>query len=262
MNETKQSPQKNIYFLSDAHLGSRAIEHPRMQERRLVNFLDSIKHKAEAVYLLGDIFDFWYEYRNVVPKGYTRLLGKISELTDMGVEVHFFYGNHDLWQHDYFEKECGMVLHPHSEVTELHGQMFFISHGDGLGSTDNKFKVLRSIFHSSLCQRLFSMLHPRWGVEFGLEWARHSRLKRADGKEPPYQGEQNEELIIFAKDYLKTHPDINYFVFGHRHIELDLILSRKSRMMILGDWITQFTYAVFDGEHMFLEEYVEGESQP
>ncbi len=256
-NDTKPH---NIYFLSDAHLGSLAIAHPRMQERRLVNFLDSIKHKAEAVYLLGDIFDFWYEYKTAVPKGYTRLLGKISELTDLGVEVHFFYGNHDLWQHDYFEKECGMILHPHSEVVELHGQTFYLSHGDGLGTDDKKFKLLRAIFHNATCQRLFSALHPRWGMAFGLEWARRSRLKREDGKEPPYQGENNESLVLFAKDYLKTHPDINYFVFGHRHIELDLMLSRTSRLLILGDWITLFSYAVFDGEHMFMEIFMEGET--
>lgn len=260
-NQSENTARRNIYFLSDAHLGSLAIPHPRMQERRLVNFLDSIKHKAEAVYLMGDIFDFWYEYKNVVPKGYTRLLGKISELTDMGVEVHYFIGNHDIWQHDYFEKECGMTLHRHNEVVELHGQTFFLGHGDGLGSKDKKFKFLRALFHSTTCQHLFSMLHPRWGVAFGLEWARHSRLKREDGKEPPYQGEHKESLIIFAKEYLQTHPDINYFIFGHRHIEIDLMLSRTTRIMILGDWITQFSYAVFDGEHMFMESFVEGETQ-
>ena len=253
--------RRNIYFLSDAHLGSLAIAHPRMQERRLVNFLDGIKHKAEAVYLMGDIFDFWYEYKNVVPKGYTRLLGKISELTDLGVEVHYFIGNHDIWQHDYFEKECGMVLHRQNEVIELHGQTFFLAHGDGLGSHDNKFKLIRSVFHNKTCQRLFSMLHPRWGVAFGLTWARHSRMKRKDGQEPPYQGEQNEALIIFAKEYRKTHPAINYFIFGHRHIELDLMLTRSTRLLILGDWISQFTYAVFDGEHMFMENFIEGETE-
>lgn len=249
-----------IYFLSDAHLGSRAIAHPRMQERRLVNFLDSIKHKAEAVYLLGDIFDFWYEYKNVVPKGYTRLLGKISELTDLGVEVHFFIGNHDIWLNDYFEKECGMVIHRHSEVVELHGQTFYLAHGDGLGSEDKKFKLLRSVFHSKTCQFLFSTIHPRWGIDFGLTWAKHSRLKRKDGSEPPYMGEAKEPLVLFAKDYLQTHPDINFFIFGHRHIELDLMLRRETRLIILGDWITQFTYAVFDGDHLFLENFIEGET--
>lgn len=253
---------KNIYFLSDAHLGSLAIPHARMQERRLVNFLDKVKHKAAAVYLLGDIFDFWHEYRYVVPKGYTRLLGKISELTDLGVEVHFFTGNHDLWIGDYFEKECGMTIHRQSCVVELYGKEFYLAHGDGLGSTDQKFKFLRSVFHNRVCQRLFAALHPRWGMAFGLNWARHSRLKREDGKEPPYMGEDREELVIFAKDYLKSHPNINYFIFGHRHIELDLLISHTSRLVILGDWITQFTYAVFDGENFFLEDYVEGETQP
>lgn len=253
---------KNVYFLSDAHLGSLAIPHGRMQERRLVNFLDSIKHKAEAIYLLGDIFDFWHEYRTVVPKGYTRLLGKISELTDLGVEVHYFTGNHDLWQGDYFQRECGMQLHTHSEVIEIADKTFYLAHGDGLGSQDRKFKLLRAIFHNPLCQRLFAAIHPRWGMTFGLEWARRSRLKREDGKEPPYQGEEHEELIQFAKAYITTHPDINYFIFGHRHIELDLMITRQTRVLILGDWITQFTYAVFDGEHIYMENFIEGESQP
>ena len=253
---------KNIYFLSDAHLGSLAIEHRRTQERRLVNFLDSIKHKATAVYLLGDMFDFWHEYRTVVPKGYTRLLGKLSELTDMGVEVHYFYGNHDLWQHDYFEKECGMTIHREAEVVELGDKTFFLSHGDGLGVDDRSFKLLRSIFHNTLCQKLFAALHPRWGMAFGLEWARRSRLKRKDGKEPPYRGEQQENLVVFAKDYLKTHPDINFFIFGHRHIELDLMLRRETRLLILGDWINLFSYAVYDGENLFMENFIEGESRP
>ncbi|MDO4930911.1 MAG: UDP-2,3-diacylglucosamine diphosphatase [Bacteroidales bacterium] len=253
---------KNIYFLSDAHLGSLAIPHARMQERRLVNFLDHIKHKAAAVYLLGDIFDFWHEYKCVVPKGYTRLLGKISELTDLGVEVHFFAGNHDLWLGDYFEKECGMTIHRHSSVVELYGKVFYLAHGDGLGSGDRKYKFLRALFHDGICQKLFAAIHPRWGMTFGLEWARHSRLKRIDGKEPEYMGEDKEDLIVFAKEYLQTHPDINYFIFGHRHIEVDLMLSRTTRLLMLGDWISLFSYAVYDGEHLLMEEYVEGESQP
>ncbi len=253
---------KNIYFLSDAHLGSLAIPHRRMQERRLVNFLDSVKHKAAAIYLLGDIFDFWHEYKTVVPKGYTRLLGKISELTDNGVEVHFFIGNHDLWMDDYLEKECGVQLHRSSSTLEIYGKLFYLAHGDGLGSSDRKYRCLRAVFHNKLCQRLFAALHPRWGMAFGLEWARHSRLKREDGKEPPYMGEEKEELVIFAKDYLKNHPDINFFIFGHRHIELDLELAHSSRLILLGDWISQFSYVCYDGEHLFLEEYIEGETQP
>ena len=180
----------------------------------------------------------------------------------MGIEVHFFTGNHDLWVADYFEKECGMIIHRQSETVELHGKVFYLAHGDGLGSTDRSFRLLRSIFHNRLCQRLFAALHPRWGMQFGLNWARHSRLKREDGKEPPYMGEDREELVRFGKEYLKTHPDINFFVFGHRHIDLDLMLSRSARLIILGDWISLFSYAVYDGEHLYLENFIEGETQP
>lgn len=253
---------KNVYFLSDAHLGSLAIAHSRMQERRLVRFLDSIKNKAAAVYLLGDMFDFWNEYKYVVPKGYTRFLGKLSELTDMGVEVHYFTGNHDIWTYGYLEEECGVTLHRQATTMEIYGKVFFLAHGDGLGDPDQKFKILRSVFHNRFCQQLLNFVHPWWGMQLGLNWAKHSRMKRVDGKEPPYMGEDKEQLVLFAKDYMRTHKDIDYFLFGHRHIELDLMLSHKTRLMILGDWISQFTYVVYDGEHIFLEEYIEGESQP
>lgn len=251
---------KNVYFLSDAHLGSRAIRHARTQERRLVNFLDKIKEQAAAIYLLGDMFDFWYEFKMVVPKGYTRFLGKLSELTDRGIEVHFFVGNHDLWCGNYLEQECGVIVHREPLTCEIYGKEFYLAHGDGLGDPNKKFKVLRAAFHSATLQRLFSMLHPRWSVDWGLTWAKHSRLKRVDGKEPDYMGEDKEFLVLYTKEYLKSHPDINYFIYGHRHIELDLMLSRSSRILILGDWIQCFTYAVFDGENMFLENFVEGES--
>lgn len=254
---------KNIYFLSDAHLGSRGIPHARTQERRLVRFLDSIKDKAAAVYLLGDMFDFWYEYKLVVPKGYTRFLGKVSELTDAGVEVHFFIGNHDIWCGDYLTRECGMTLHREPLTVELADKVFLLAHGDGLGDPDRKFRLLRTVFRNKLCQHLFSALHPRWGVEFGLSWARHSRLKHgAEGGDPPYMGEDREYLVRYAKSYLKTHPGINFFIFGHRHIELDLMLTRESRVVILGDWITQFTYAVYDGTQLYLENYIEGDTRP
>lgn len=252
---------KNVYILSDAHLGSLAIEHRRTQERRIVRFLDDIKYKAAAVYLLGDMFDFWYEYKYVVPKGFTRFLGKLSELTDMGVEVHYFTGNHDIWMYGYLEEECGVTLHRQPLTTEIYGKVFYMAHGDGLGGGDRRFHLIRGIFHNRLCQRLFSMIHPRWGMQFGLTWAKHSRMKRADGKEPPYMGEDREKLVLYTKEYIKTHKDIDYFIYGHRHIELDLMLSRKCRMMIIGDWIWQFTYVVFDGEHLFLSEYAEGESK-
>ena len=254
--------KKNIYILSDAHLGSWAIDHGRMQERRLVRFLDNIKDKAAAVYLLGDMFDFWYEWKYTVPKGYTRFLGKLSELADLGVEVHYFTGNHDIWMYGYLEEECGIILHKKPETVELYNKVFYLAHGDGLGDPNSSFQFIRSIFHNKTCQWLFTHFIPQsWAMKFGLSWAKRSRLKRADGKEPAYMGEDKEYLVLYTKKYMKEHPDIDYFIYGHRHIELDLMLSRKSRMMIIGDWIWQFTYVVWDGEHLLLEEYVEGESQ-
>ena len=234
-----------IYFLSDAHLGSLAIPHGRMQERRLVRFLDEIKPTAEAIYLLGDMFDFWYEYRHAVPKGYTRFLGKLSELTDSGVEVHYFTGNHDIWAYDYLEKECGVILHRKPLTLDLYGKTFFLAHGDGMGDPNKSFKIIRYIFHNKICQKLFTWLHPDFGIAFGLQWAKHSRIKHDLNGEPAYMGEDKEHLVLFAKQYVSTHPDIDYFIFGHRHIELDLVLPSNSRVVILGDWITQFTYAGF-----------------
>ena len=213
--------------------------------------------------MLGDMFDFWFEYNNVVPKGFTRFLGKVSELTDLGVEVHFFTGNHDIWCHDYLEQECGCIMHRQPLTIELSDKVFFIGHGDGLGDPDPKFRFLRRIFHNRLCQVLFAAVHPRWGVALGRTWAKHSRLKHGtEGGDPPYMGEDKEYLVIYAKEYLKSHPNVNFFVFGHRHIELDLMLTHESRILILGDWISNFTYGVFDGEHFWMENYIEGDTQP
>ena len=268
------TPMKPVYFLSDAHLGCLALQHRRTQERRLVNFLDSIKDTAGAVYLLGDIFDFWYEYKTVVPRGFTRLLGKLSELTDLGVEVHFFVGNHDLWQDNYLAEECGVQLHRKASTIEIGGKVFFLAHGDGLGTRDWKFRTLRAFFHSRICQVLFSSLHPRWGIAFGRQWARHSQLKHQRDGEPSFMGEEREELIVFSREYLRTHPEVNYFVFGHRHIELNVALTSPlthlqadseihdtPQVLIIGDWISRFTFARFDGKSLTLHNYVEGETQ-
>ena len=211
--------------------------------------------------MLGDMFDFWYEYRMVVPRGFTRFLGKVSELVDLGVEVHYFTGNHDVWCGDYLEKECGVILHRDAITVEIGDKVFYLAHGDGLGDPDPMFRFLRGIFRNKVCQILYSAIHPRWGVDFGLRWAKSSMEKHRRKGIDPYMGEDKEYLVRFAKQYLAGHPDVNYFLFGHRHIELDLMLSRTARVMILGDWIKSFTYTVYDGVNIFMENYVEGETK-
>lgn len=245
--------KKKIYFLSDAHLGSLLVENTREQEKKLVAFLDKIKQDAAAIYLLGDMFDFWYEYKYVVPKGYTRFLGKLSELSDMGIEIHFFTGNHDIWSFGYLKDEIGLIVHDETFITEIDGKKFFLSHGDGLGDPSLSFQFIRFIFHNRICQILFSAIHPRWGVGIGLMWSKHSRKKKSTGENDDYLGEDKEHLIQFAKSY--TDQPIDYFLFGHRHIILDLMLKNKSRVMILGDWMKLFSYAVFDGEEIYIEQY-------
>ena len=168
------------------------------------------------------MFDFWYEFRLVVPKGYTRFLGKLSELTDMGVEVHFFTGNHDLWCGDYLTRECGVTIHREPVTTEIYGKEFYLAHGDGLGDPDKKFKLLRTMFHSRTLQTLFSAIHPRWSMDLGLNWAKHSRLKREGGKEPDYMGEDKEFLVLYTKEYLK-----NLSVYSGYGVKDPLEISRR-----------------------------------
>lgn len=252
---------KNIYFLSDAHLGSRAITHKRTHERRLVNFLDKIKDKAEAIYMLGDMFDFWYEFKYVVPKGYTRFLGKVSELTDRGVEVHYFTGNHDIWSYGYLERECGVTIHREPMMVELMGQVFYLAHGDGMGDPSRSFRLLRGVFHSRTCQFLFSLLPTRWSMYLGLSWARHSMQNHHQEGVAPYYGDDKEYLMLYSRECLKKYPDVNVFMFGHRHIEVDRPISESCRLMIIGDWLEHFTYAVLDGTGLRLCNYVEGETR-
>lgn len=254
---------KNYYFLADAHLGSRALQHDRTRERRLVHFLDAIKDKAEAVYMLGDMMDFWFEYKDVVPKGFTRFLGKLSELTDRGVEVHYFQGNHDMWCGDYLEKECGVIVHKRTLTTELCGKVFFLAHGHGLDYRERTWRLrfMHRCFRSHTLIRLARMIHPHWFINWGLNWSKSNRQQHMLEGEPTYLGSDKEGLVLFAKDYLQTHPDINYFLFGHRHIELDTQLTPSCRLTILGQWYSLFTYAVFDGERLYMENYVEGETK-
>lgn len=245
-----------IYFISDAHLGSRLVKNPREHEMRLVNWLDKVKADAEAIYMLGDMFDFWFEYKTVMPKGYVRFLGKMAELTDSGIEIHFFTGNHDIWTFGYLENEIGLTIHREPELVELSGKKFYIAHGDGLYTDEKSFNFIRKIFHSPTCQKLFQLVPPRIGQSFGYAWSKSNRGKilHLDNK---FQGEENEHLVIFAKKYSEKH-DVDFMIFGHRHIELDLELKNKSRVIILGDFVDIYSYGVFDGKNFWLESDVLG----
>ena len=250
---------KKVYFLTDAHLGAWGLEHRRTHERRIVSFLDKIKGDAAAIYMLGDMFDFWYEYKYAVPKGYTRFLGKISELTDNGVEVHFFTGNHDQWCLDYFEMECGMTVHREPFITEIMGKLFFLAHGDEF-SNDWKYKILRSMFRSRFLRRMFSNVHPRWSLWMGNSWAKHSMQQHKIKGDTPFMGADKESSVQYAKRYLQLHDTVDCFIFGHRHIDTDVALS-NSRVIFLGDWISTFDYVVIDSNSIEHRHFVEGESK-
>lgn len=241
------------YFISDLHLGASYLDNPLDYERRVVRWLYSIKNQAKRLYLLGDILDYWYEYRTVVPRGYTRFFGALASLADSGVEIVWFIGNHDIWLFDYLQKEIGIKVIDGYQITDIDGKRFFLSHGDGLGKRSFGFRLIRTLFRNRFCQLLFAAIHPRWTVPFAHRWSSHSRNFSEDI--PQFAGEEDESLIAFSRDCLLSHPDIDYFVFGHRHILLDYHLTTDSRMIILGDWIHHFSYAVFDGNRLQIATY-------
>lgn len=249
-----------IYFASDAHLGARFHKDPLEIEKRLVRWLDSISADASAIWFLGDMFDYWYEYKYVVPKGHVRFLGKLAELSDRGIEIHLFTGNHDIWMFDYLQKEIGAIVHRDTLTIDLLGKRFFLGHGDEVDYRSRSFRFIRWLFRNRFCQWLYSGIHPRWSFGFALGWSLNSRKSGLEKKEEKeYQGESSEYLVKFAKYYLKTHPDINFFIFGHRHIMLDLMLSRDSRILIAGDWMQYFSYIVWDGNSLYMDQFMEDE---
>lgn len=241
---------KKIYFASDFHLGVPTVAMSHEREKRVCRWLDSIKQDAAEIYLVGDLFDFWYEYRYTVPKGTVRLLGKIAEITDSGIPVHFFVGNHDLWMKDYFTEELNVTVHHHPITREYNGKVFYIGHGDGLGPGDRSYKFLRQIFASKISQWLFSRLHPNLAFYIARRSSRRSRISTGTSDEK-FLGNENEWLFLFSRDYLKNHK-VDYFVFGHRHLPLDLDVDGKAHYINLGEWINYNTYAVFDGKEMSL----------
>ena len=247
--------RNKLYFASDFHLGAGTYATHREREARLVRWLDMVKADAAEVFLMGDVFDFWFEYKTVVPKGYIRFLGKLAELADTSIKIYLFKGNHDMWMFDYFEKEFGATIISDEMEMERGGKKFYLHHGDGLGPGDRFYKLLKNIFRSKLCQWLFARIHPNLGVGIANYWSGKSRLVNL--KQKDRKTGQQEWLVVYCKELLQTHF-YDYLIFGHRHRPLDIELNDQSRYINLGEWVNYNTYAVFDGETVRLE-YFEGQ---
>ncbi len=244
-----------LYFASDFHLGIPDYESSLKREKLLVKWLDTIAADATEIFLMGDIFDFWFEYKYVVPKGYVRLLGKIAEIRDKGIPVHLFRGNHDVWAFDYLNKELNVQLHREPVIREFDGKKLFLAHGDGLGPGDKGYKMLKKVFEFKPNQFLFRWLHPDIGARMGLYFSKKSRLANESkvGKEDKINSPDSEMLVRYAKKKTEQYPDVDYFVFGHRHIPIQLKINEKAEIVILGDWITHFSYGVFEDGKMRID---------
>lgn len=240
------------YFLSDLHLGAPYFPDSRAAEKRVVDFLDSIKEDADAIFLVGDILDYWYEYRYVVPRGFVRFFGKIAELADKGIRIVWYIGNHDIWIFDYLPCELGIEVIDGYSVEDLDGHKFLITHGDGIGKLKKSFKALRKLFRSRTCQKLFSAIHPRWTVPFAYNWSRHSRKVGGPSEADALRMMNN--ITDFSSAYLQDHPDIEYFIYGHLHLFERIELNEYSTMVVLGEWISRCSYAKWDGNYLSLFE--------
>lgn len=250
---SQQHVATKIYFASDFHLGAPNEKESLEREKRIVRWLDEIKKDATEIFLVGDIFDFWFEYKRAIPKGFVRLQGKIAELTDSGIPVHVFTGNHDMWIFDYIPKELGVTLFREPIVREWNGKKFYIGHGDGLGPGDQGYKFLKKVFASPVCQWLFERLHPNFGIWLAEKSSKKSRAATGDSDEK-YLGIENEWLAIYSKEYLQKEH-IDYFIFGHRHLPLELGITPNSTYFNLGEWIHYNTYLVFDGLECHLKSW-------
>lgn len=247
------SPGKNIYFASDFHLGVPAGEQSKAREKRVIDWLTSIEDTAQEIYLVGDIFDFWFEYKQAIPKGFVRFQGKIAALVEKGIKIYFFTGNHDMWMFDYFEKELGVSIIRQPIERSWNNQSFLIGHGDGLGPGDKTYKLLKRVFAARWSQWCFARLHPNFGIGLANYFSRKSRAATGDS-DSKFNGNENEWLYLYCKEQLeKQHYD--YFIFGHRHLPLDIQLNENSRYLNLGEWINYNTYAIFDGETLRMETF-------
>ena len=234
-----------IYFASDFHLGLPAGSPPVEREKKVVEWLNSILPDAKEIYLLGDIFDFWWEYKLVVPRGFTRFLGTVATITDSGIPIHFFTGNHDMWVGDYLSGECGITIHTTPFTTTFNGKKFHLAHGEGLGTSDTGYKILLSIFRNKPLRAMYSSLHPSIGIGIGHRWSLNSRLGKGITKE--FLGEEKEDLIRYARSVLEKDK-IDYFIFGHRHLAMTYKLQQGAEIIFLGDWIKNGSYVEWDGD--------------
>ncbi|NUM32461.1 MAG: UDP-2,3-diacylglucosamine diphosphatase [Bacteroidetes bacterium] len=243
----------NIYFASDFHLGIPNAKESLLREKKIVKWLENSATDADEIFLVGDIFDFWFEYKYVVPKGFSRLLGCLAKVSDAGVKLRFFRGNHDMWMFDYFESEFGATLYSNEYIFEKSGKKFYVHHGDGLGNGDYLFKFLKKFFRSKICQTSFAFLHPSIGLSIGNYLSSKSRLAQEK-----YENEnivvEKEWLVQYCNEILKN-DFFDYLIFGHRHLALDIKLNEKSRYINLGDWFKFCTYAVFNGNDLELKRF-------
>ncbi|WP_308991679.1 UDP-2,3-diacylglucosamine diphosphatase [Mariniflexile litorale] len=244
---------KKVYFASDNHLGAPTAEASRPREKKFVAWLDSIKHDAAAIFLVGDLFDFWFEYKTVVPKGFTRTLGKLAEISDSGIPIYFFVGNHDLWMNGYFQEELNIPVYHKPKEFIFNNKTFFIGHGDGLGPHDKGYKRMKKVFTNSFFKWVFRWVHPDIGVKIAQYLSVKNKLISGDD-DAEFLGEDKEWLVQYSKEKL-NEKHYNYFVFGHRHLPLEIKLNEHSKYINLGDWIGYYTYGVFDGENLELKEY-------
>ena len=244
---------KKLYFASDFHLGVPSKVDSLVREKKIVRWLNEIEPTAHSIFLLGDIFDFWFEYKHAIPKGFVRLQGKLAELSDKGIPIYFFTGNHDMWMFDYFPQEFNIPVFRKPQQFEVDGKKFYIGHGDGLGPGDRKYKLLKKIFENKLCQWAFARLHPNLGIGIANLWSKNSRIAN-NAKEARGGGCKHEWLHIYCKE-VEAKEHFDFYVFGHRHLPLDLEVVKGSRYFNLGEWVNHYTYGIFDGEEFKLETF-------
>jgi UDP-2,3-diacylglucosamine hydrolase len=250
--------EKKIYFASDFHFGIPDHDKSLKREELFVKWLDEAKKDASEIYLMGDLFDFWFEYKTAIPKGYTRLLGKLAEITDAGIHIHLFRGNHDMWAFRYLTEEMNIMLHRDPEIKVFGGKVFYLAHGDGLGPGDFGYKFIKKVFQCRFNQWLFRLLHPDFGITMAFFWSRKSRYASEvkEASEEEYNLKKiRERLVIHSRKILGDHPELNYLVYGHYHLPFDESINDQCRIIVLGDWLTHFSYAVFDGERMDMKSF-------